>query len=45
MVGTDKLQPIQGLAGQARPSEDTPDKFLTLAPKEANPLTCWALRK
>lgn len=35
MVGTDKVQPIRGLVGQARPSEGTPDKLLILVPKEA----------
>lgn len=38
MVGTDKVQPIRGLAGQAKPSEGTPDKLLTLVPQEATSL-------
>lgn len=38
VVGADKVQPIRGLTGQARPSEGTPDKILTLVPKEATPL-------
>lgn len=38
VVGTDKVQSIRGLAGQARPSEGTPDKILILVPKEATPL-------
>lgn len=45
MVGTDKVKPIRGLAGQAGPSEDNPDKPPSQPPRRPPDSTRWALRK